>query len=145
MFLHRPSPQILGITISSAHKIYDAAVSNIHLQKTQMILEPVVTWIWTQSLFLALNTTLFCLSFPAIRKEQPKEQVELHVGIARSAIVLASQRWPGVESALELYDHLVAACLRIYDVDKREIATGWPPSTDVPSASSSFNAQAHLR
>ena len=86
MFLHRPSPQIPVISISSAHKIYDAAVSNIHLQKAQIILEPVVTWIWTQSLFLALNTTHFCLSLPAIRKEHSKEQVELHVGVARGAI-----------------------------------------------------------
>ena len=30
-------------------------------------------------------------------------------------IALASERWPGVESALELYENLVTACLQVYD------------------------------
>ena len=30
-------------------------------------------------------------------------------------IALASERWPGVESALELYENLVTACLKAYD------------------------------
>lgn len=92
-------------------------MANIGLQEKQIASEPVVTWIWTQSLFLALNSTLFCLSYPEIRKRHAKQEVEIHVQAARKAIIIASQRWPGVESAIDLYDNLIAACLMAYDED----------------------------
>ena len=78
---------------------------------------------------MALNTTLFCLSFNDIRKEHSREEVERHVGAARSAMFIASQRWPGVESALELYDHLIEACMRAYDTDKEDFEVGRSPTT----------------
>ena len=64
----------------------------------------------------------------------------MHVGAARSAMVLASQRWPGVESALGLYDHLIAACLRVYDTDKENKENPRSPSAHESSISSSLDA-----
>ena len=136
IFLHRPSPQIPEPSLRSAHQLFDAAVSNIGVQQKQIVAEPVVTWIWTQSLFLALNTTLFCLSYPEVRSKHSRQEVQAHVCAARSAIILASQRWPGVESALELYDDLIAACLRAYDENKGSMQSAKSPSVEhspVPS------------
>ena len=115
IFLHRPSPQIPKPSVRSVHQLFEAAVANIVLQEKQIAVEPVVTWIWTQSLFLALNTTLFCLSYREIRDKHPKHEVELYVYAARNAIIIASQRWPGVESAIELYDNLISACLMAFN------------------------------
>jgi len=74
-----------------------------------------VTWIFTQTLFMELNTALWALSYPEVRKEKSKHEMEEYVQMAQDGIRLASERWPGVESALELYENLIRACLKAYD------------------------------
>ena len=64
---------------------------------------------------MAVNTLLWSLSYAEIRKIHPKQEVERHLQVALEAIYLASIKWPGVESALELYVTFVEACLRAYD------------------------------
>jgi hypothetical protein len=116
VFLYRPSPQVPEPSIRAAEKCFEASRFNIYKQREQISTKSVdLTWIFTQSLFMALNTLLWALSYPEIRRQNPKTEVELHLHTAQEAIYRASERWPGVESALELYDTLIQACLKAYD------------------------------
>ena len=116
VFLYRPSPQIPRPSVDAARRCFHASVFNVYMQRRQIASKSVdLTWAFTQSLFMALNAILWALSYPEIRREHPKADVEKDINAAQEAIYLASQRWPGVESALELYDHLVVACLKVYD------------------------------
>ncbi|SLM35384.1 fungal specific transcription factor domain-containing protein [Lasallia pustulata] len=116
VFLYRPSPQVPEPSLRAAQKCFEASRFNIYMQRKQIRTKSVdLTWVFTQSLFMALNTVLWTLSYPDIRKEHPRMEVETHLNTVLEAIFLASERWPGVESALELYDDLVKACLKAYD------------------------------
>ena len=116
VFLYRPSPQVPRPSADAARRCFDASVFNIYMQRRQIASKSVdLTWAFTQSLFMALNAILWALSYSEIRMEHPKGEVEKDINVAQEAIYLASQRWPGVESALELYDHLVVACLKVYE------------------------------
>lgn len=118
VFLHRPSPQIPKPSPRSARIAYEASIFNIKMQSDQIASKTVdLTWIFTQSIFMALNTVLWALSYREIREKHPKFEVEKHLFRARDAISSASELWPGVESALELYLYLITACLKVYDVD----------------------------
>lgn len=101
---------------SAAMNCIEAALENIRLQREQIEDRSVdVTWIFTQTLFMELNTALWALSYPEVRREKPKAEIEEYVQMAQDGIRLASERWPGVESALELYENLIKACLKAYD------------------------------
>lgn len=116
VFLFRPSPQVPEPSAGAAEKAYKASIFNVAMQREQIATGSVdLTWIFTQSLFMALNTILWSLSYPDIRREHPIEEVQGHLGVALEAITLAAKRWPGVESALLLYRNLVAACLKAYN------------------------------
>ena len=116
VFLYRPSPQVPTPSADAARRCVEASLFNIDMQREQIATSSVdLTWIFTQSLFMALNAILWALSYPEIRREYSKEKIENSIDIAQEAISLASERWPGVESALELYQNLIAACLKAYD------------------------------
>lgn len=118
VFLYRPSPQIPKPSVRAARTCYKASIYNISMQINQIETKSIdLTWIFTQSLFMALNTVLWALSYKEIRDEHPLGEVEKYVGMARDGIALASKRWPGVESALELYQYLIKACLKGYEND----------------------------
>lgn len=137
VFLHRPSPQIPLPSVRSAQIAYKASIFNIQMQRDQIANNSVdLTWIFTQSLFMALNTVLWALSYPEIREEHPRRTVETFLIMAQEAINLASERWPGVESALELYDYLTMACLKVYDKDSgTSYITGSPSNRPSPLSS----------
>ena len=86
---------------------------------------------------MALNTLLWALSYPEIRKDHPKSEVETHLQTAQEAVFLASARWPGVESALELYDTLIHACLKAYDGNSNASYVIGSPSNQVATGSHS--------
>ena len=116
VFLYRPSPQVPRPTANAAEKCFEACKFLIHMQKRQIDTGSIdLTWIFTQTLFMAMNTILWSLSYPEIRRDHPKEKLQTDLQVAKEAISLASIRWPGVESALELYRNLITACLKAYD------------------------------
>jgi len=116
VFLHRPSPQIPRPTPKAAMLCYDACEFNIYMQEQQIRNRSVeITWVFTQTIFMAMNTMLWCLSYAEVRGAHPREEVERHLRLALEEIKTAAARWPGVESAAQLYDSLIAACLQIYD------------------------------
>lgn len=118
VFLYRPSPQVPEPSELAAEKCFEAAVCNINMQSIQMAKKSVdLTWIFTQALFMALNTILWSLSYPAIRRAHPIDQVTIHLQMGLEAVNHASERWPGVQSALQLYQNLISGCLRAYSTN----------------------------
>lgn len=143
IFMYRPSPQIPTPTLDAAQKCYAAAIFNIQMQKRQVEARLIdITWIFTQAIFMALNTVLWCISYPGIRQQHPLEEVQLHIQDALKAIDLCADRWPGVRSAQQLYDNLVLGCLKAYEMDKtvESPASDYVSTTtqDVSSSASQF-------
>jgi len=98
-----------------------------------------LTWIFTQSIFMAINTVLWTLSYYEIRGAHPRGEVEQHLQVALHCITKASERWPGVASALELYHNLIKACMKIYDKDGDiPIAAGSPAESHTTAASPGY-------
>lgn len=119
IMVYRPTPQIPNPSAEAAERCYLAAVFNIGLQKKQVEHKLIdITWIFTQAIFMALNTVLWCLSYREIRNKFSVEEVEHHIREGLQAIAMCADRWPGVISAHQLYENLVSACLKAYDVDK---------------------------
>jgi hypothetical protein len=140
VFLYRPSPQVPEPSQQAAERCYDAAVTNINMQSMQIAKKSVdLTWIFTQSLFMALNTILWSLSYASIRRQHPVDEVNTHLATALYAINLTSERWPGVQSALQLYENLIQGCLMAYIADASYVVRSLPlaqdPSSQVPSFS----------
>lgn len=95
IFMYRPSPQIPTPTLDAAHKCYGAAIFNIRMQKRQVEARLIdITWIFTQAIFMALNTVLWCISYPGIRQQHPVDEVLLHIEDALKAIDMCADRWP---------------------------------------------------
>ena len=137
VFLYRPSPQIPNPSVRAANICYKASIYNIQMQKDQIDRKSIdLTWIFTQSLFMALNAVLWALSYREIREEHPLEEVEKYLLMAREGISSASERWPGVESALELYKYLTDACLKAYDAGRGQLCALSSPSHRPSPASS---------
>lgn len=119
VFMYRPSPQIPDPSPEAAERCYHAAVFNIGLQKKQVEHKLIdITWIFTQAIFMALNTILWSLSYAEIRKKFPIEEVQHSIHEGLEAIAICADRWPGVLSAHRLYVNLVSACLKAYEADK---------------------------
>jgi hypothetical protein len=119
VMMFRPSPQIPTPSLDAALRCYEAAVFNIHLQKKQVEAQLIdITWIFTQAINMALNTVLWSISYIGVRQAHPLEEVRAHIQAALEAIGLCADRWPGVRSALQLYENLILSCLRAYDTDR---------------------------
>lgn len=118
VMLYRPSPQVSRPSLDAAEKCFAACVYNIYVQREQIALGAIdLTWIFTQAIFMAINTVLWTLSYAGIRRQHAKDTVEKHLAVAMDAINTCSARWPGVSSAISLYEDLIQAILRVYDKD----------------------------
>lgn len=118
VFLYRPSPQVPRPSTRAAVLAFEASQYNIHMQREQIKVGIIdLTWIFTQQIFMAINTILWALSYAKVRQLHPREEVENVLQIALEAAERASERWPGVKSAKELYENLIAPCMRIYEKD----------------------------
>jgi hypothetical protein len=118
VFLFRPSPQVPRPSLQAAQQCYDACEYNIYMTRKQIETKSVdLTWIFTQAIFMAINTMLWTLSYSEIRRAHQREEVEQHLQVALESIDLSSERWPGVSSALQLYRNLIHACMKIFDKD----------------------------
>ena len=149
VFLFRPSPQVPKPTVRSAIMCYDASAFNIKAQAKQMETAMVdITWIFLLSLFMAVNTILWTISYPEVRSLHSKEELEEHIDIALDVITKCRERWPGTAAASHLYTKLSKACLRSYDTNdishpSSSLSANSPSSltdTDSPSASEHSSA-----
>jgi len=137
VFLFRPSPQVPRPSLRAAKQCYAASTYNIYMQRDQIAGKTVeLTWIFTQSIFMAINTILWTLSYYEIRQENSREVVTKNLDVALECIKKAIERWPGVASAHELYHSLIEAIMKIYDKDGDiPIAVGSPESATDPARS----------
>lgn len=118
VFLYRPSPQVPRPSLPAALKCFDACEYNIYMQRKQITNKNVdLTWIFTQSMFMNINTMLWSLSYVEVRRKHSRASVEKHLDVSMDSIQLASERWPGVASAVQLYHNLITAILKIYEKD----------------------------
>ncbi|EEP81001.1 hypothetical protein UREG_05843 [Uncinocarpus reesii 1704] len=137
VFMYRPSPQVPEPSIQAARRCYDACVFNVKMHKEQVTTGSVdLTWIWTQSLCMALNTILWSLSYPSIRQEHPLGEVMEHINVAMEVLAVSAERWPGVESCRQLYKSLIAGCLKAYGTGESFVVRS--PSNR-PSPASSYD------
>lgn len=114
--LFRPSPQVPNPTSRSARLCYQACQYNIHMTRQQIAEKSVeLTWIFTQTIFSCVNTILWALSYAEVRQMASREEVKKHLMVAIEAMQLASERWPGVTSAIYIYEGLIGACLHAYE------------------------------
>ncbi|CAG8233445.1 unnamed protein product [Penicillium salamii] len=157
ILMYRPSPQIPEPSVQAAQICYEAAIFNIAMHKEQMITGSVdLTWVFVQALFMALNTVLWTLSYPEIRKEHTIEEVQGHLDMALEIIVFSAERWPGVQSALLLYKRLVSACLKAYTTEESFVVHSpsnhptptssqglTPPAMSSPSSSTTASFYSH--
>jgi hypothetical protein len=115
--LLRPSPQVPKPSPRSALLCYDASTANIRNLNTQMATAMVdITWIFVLTLFQAVNTILWSISYPEVRALHTKDELEENIEKALDIIIKCRERWPGTSAASELYSKLAKACLRSYDV-----------------------------
>lgn len=139
VFLYRPSPQVPRPSLDAALKCFDACEYNISMHRAQITQKNVdLTWIFTQSIFMAINTMLWSLSYDEVRRKHKREDVQRHLDVAMEAIALASERWPGVASAVQLYQNLIDAILKIYEKDGDVPIAAATPSDTAASPSSAF-------
>lgn len=131
VFMSRPSPQCPRPSLKAAMRCFPACKYNIYMHDDQIKRGNVdMTWIFTQAMFMNVNTILWTLSYEEIRLKYSRDEVRQHLKVALECIRIASERWPGVLSALELYHTLIEACMRIYDKSGDvEISVGSPPDT----------------
>ncbi|KAL2865515.1 putative C6 transcription factor [Aspergillus lucknowensis] len=142
VFMYRPSPQIPEPSLDAARRCYEASIFNVFMHREQIATGSVdLTWIFTQSLFMALNTILWSLSYPEIRKEHDLKEVENSLEVALEGILLAAERWPGVRSAGMLYETLITACLRAYDTEESFVVHSPSNPSSHPTPASSQDVQ----
>lgn len=139
VFLYRPSPQVPRPSVQAAMRCYDACQYNIYMTMKQIETRSVdMTWIFVQSIFMCINTMLWTLSYSEVRKCHTREEVEAHLNVAMDSIRLASERWPGVASAMELYYNLTGACMKTFDKDGDVPITAASPSDTASVVSSTM-------
>lgn len=101
-----------------------------------------VMWIFTQAPFMGLNTMLWALSYPEIRRERLRFEVEDCVQVVQSGIGLSGREMAGGEAAMVLYDNLIEACLKAFESDKGEpYVISWPSGDTTPKKTSSGGTQ----
>jgi hypothetical protein len=144
--MFRPTPQIPRPTLRAAQRCYDAVKSNIYMHQAQIQTRNVeMTWIFTQAIFMTINTILWTLSYYEVRAAHSREEVTRHLDIAVHCIKQAIERWPGVASAIELYENLIKACMKIYDKDGDiPIAAGSPAESGPDGARSRTTSPAFV-
>jgi hypothetical protein len=91
-----------------------------------------ITWILVASLFMALNTVLWSLSYAEVRRAHPKAEVIELTDLGLQSIFACADRWPGTTSAYGLYCELVQARLKVFDDQvngQQEPAPCWPEAS----------------
>ncbi|KAK6593855.1 Pyrimidine pathway regulatory protein 1 [Botrytis cinerea] len=146
IFLFRPSPQVPQPSYHSAIMCYDAASSNIRTQSDQIKTAMIdLTWPFLLSLFMAINTVLWSISYSEVRALHTKEELEEHISLALDIVARSRERWPGTQATSELYMTLTKACLKSYELGDNSLSSfsaTSPSLTDANSPSASEHSSA---
>ncbi|KAF7884488.1 uncharacterized protein EAF02_004824 [Botrytis sinoallii] len=146
IFLFRPSPQVPQPSYRSAIMCYDAASSNIRTQSDQIKTAMIdLTWPFLLSLFMAINTVLWSISYSEVRALHTKEELEEHISLALDIVARSRERWPGTQATSELYMTLTKASLKSYELGDNSLSSfsaTSPSLTDANSPSASEHSSA---
>lgn len=104
-----------------------------------------ITWVSVLALFQATNTVLWTTSYPDVRALHSKEEVQDLLMCSLDAMEKCRVRWPGTESAANLYLTLSRACLKSYDVVLSTTPPSSFPDTDSPCISDQSSAATSSR
>lgn len=114
--MYRPSPQVPKPSPRAARICYESAEFIINLSSKQMDISPVdITWVFLLTVNMALNTLLWTVSYPEVRREHSRQDVEKLVDIALDVLGRSEERWPGTDAASQLYAIFSKACLQSYE------------------------------
>ena len=131
--MFRPSPQIPHPSVRAATLCFDASAYNLRMQRQQIADGSVdITWILVLTLFMALNTLLWSISYPEVRRKNPKSSLVDLLQLGLESIRLCADRWPGAASAHDLYDKLAQVRLKVYD----EVSAGPGSTSPAPELAS---------
>jgi hypothetical protein len=126
IFMYRPSPQISRPTAQAAETCFVSSEHIINLSWKQLDSNSVdITWMFLLVLNMSLNTLLWTISYPEVRKAHPREDVEELVNKSLDALDRCAERWPGTSSSSQLYGIFSKACLQSYETTG---PTGYQPS-----------------
>ncbi|KAI1484452.1 fungal-specific transcription factor domain-containing protein [Biscogniauxia mediterranea] len=147
--LHRPSPQVPKPSVQSAQKCFDSAAFVVNISSKQMMAAAVdITWVFLLTLYMSLNTILWTVTYPDIRAQHSREEVQELINISLDIIDQCVERWPGTAAASQLYSTFAKACLQSYESNEtpglsNSSSYGTPPSqTDPNSPSTSDTSSA---
>ncbi|KKA26312.1 hypothetical protein TD95_001754 [Thielaviopsis punctulata] len=143
IFLYRPSPQIPSPSPKAVSLCHESAMFLVKLAREQMEQAAVdVTWVFMLSLYTAINITLWTVTYAEIRQNHAREEVDENINVALDILDQCTERWPGTQSASQMYSVLTKAIMSSYD-SKDNISTAFtPPSlTDVSSPPQTDNSK----
>ncbi|KAM7207207.1 Fungal specific transcription factor domain containing protein [Naviculisporaceae sp. PSN 640] len=142
--LYRPSPQIPKPSANAALTCFDSACFIINISSEQVKSAAVdVTWVFLLTVYMSLNTLLWTLSYPEVRTKHQREEVEELVDTAVEILNQCSQRWPGSESAAQLYTVFAKACMQSYEA-KQESPVSHNPIDTPPSLGDASSPDSEL-
>lgn len=114
--MHRPTPQCPRPSVRSATKCFDSSAYVIDISSKQMMGAAVdITWVFLLTLYMALNALLWSVTYPDVRQNHDRDEVQNLVNIALDIIDQCADRWPGTAAASQLYSTLAKATLESYN------------------------------
>ncbi|KAM0253298.1 hypothetical protein ACHAQJ_007352 [Trichoderma viride] len=143
-----PSPQIPQPSASAAQICYESSAVTIDLAQKQLGSDLVdMTWVFLLSLNWALSTLLWTISYPEVRRNHPREEVEELVNTALESLDRCAERWPGTTVTSQLYTIFAKACVQSYDVqvklERDQFSFSSPPTTSESQSSPESYSQSN--
>ena len=119
--MYRPSPQIPKPSPKAANICFESSTHIINLSHQQMQKGGVdITWVFLLTLNMSINTILWAISYPEVRRGHPREEVEELVHKSLDALDRCAERWPGTSATSQLYAIFSKACLQSYDAKNND-------------------------
>ncbi|KYK58565.1 fungal specific transcription factor domain-containing protein [Drechmeria coniospora] len=150
--LYRPSPQVPKPLPHAAGICFESAV--IVLKHTQAHMETgtvSITWVFLLTLNTALNALLWATSYPEVRQQHSRAEVEELIQMSLACLDKCVERWPGTAYTSELYGIISKACLQSYEsggTAGKQAAFAFPspsPGLEPQSPPDAYAQSAHSR
>ena len=119
--VYRPSPQVPKPSARAALRCYEASAHVTALGSQQVTKGAIdITWVFLLTIYMSLNTILWSVSYPEVRKEHAREEVEELINTSLDIVDQCCERWPGASAASQLYSIFAKACLQSYDSNSEQ-------------------------
>lgn len=123
--VYRPSPQVPKPSARAALRCYESSAHVTALGSQQVKKSAIdITWVFLLTIYMSLNTILWSVSYPEVRKEHSREEVEELINTSLDIVDQCCERWPGASAASQLYSIFAKACLQSYDTDSGQQTQG---------------------